>query len=115
MNIILIISYFAIINLIILSVYFASQKYDKKITFFIIYNLIGLAIGIYLNVLLYQKSFIGLYIFLPINFLTIYGSPPHFYFIVNRLLKNKIKEYNNLWHYIPTAISVVFFCWFYSQ
>ena len=115
MDIILIISYFAILNLIILSVYFAFQKYDKKITFFICYNFTTLAIGIYVFVLSYQKSFIGLSIIFPINILTIYGTPPHFYLIVNQLLNNNIGLKKNLGHYTLIVISVAFLCWFYSQ
>ena len=115
MNIILIISYFAILNLIILSVYFAFQKYEKRITFFICFNFFALAIGIFVNVLLYQKSLILLYIFFPINFLSLYGTPPHFYFIINSLLKNNIRLGKKYFHYSPIAIAFVFFCWYYLQ
>ena len=116
MNIILIISYFAILNLIILSVYFVFQKYDKKITFFICYNFFALAIGIYMNILLYQKSsFFELFVFFPIEYFSLYGTPPHFYFIVNRLLKNNISVVKNYWHYTPLVISFIFFSWFYMQ
>ena len=115
MNIILIISYFAILNLVLLSVFFVFQKYDKKITFFVCYNFIALAIGIYVNVLLYQKSVFALYFFLPINFLSLYATPPHFYFIINSLLKNNINLNKNYLHYTPIAISFIFLCWYYIQ
>ncbi len=117
MDLAVIIGYIAIFNLLLLCVFFSIQSHYKKIAFFICYNMIGLALIILGNSLIYQKGpELLLKILFPVVYLLSFGCSPHFYFIINRLLDDDYKPtYKNPFHYIPIVISASFFIWYYLQ
>lgn len=117
MDLAVIIGYIAIFNLLLLCVFFSIQTHYKKIAFYICYNMIGMALTILGNLLIYQKGpEILLKILFPLVYLMVYGCSPHFYFIINRLLDDEYKpNLKNPFHYIPIIISVSFFIWYYLQ
>lgn len=116
MDLAIITGYSAIFNLLMLSVFFSFQTYYKKIAFFVCYNMISLATTIFCNLLIYEQNAALLKILFPVIFLMIYGCPPHFYFIINRLIDDGYKSnIKNAVHYLPVIISISVISWLYFQ
>jgi len=76
-----------------------------------------MALTIFGNLLIYQKaSDLLLNIFFIVVYLMVYGCPPHFYFIISRILNEDYKPtLKNPLHYIPVIISASVLTWYFLQ
>jgi AraC-like DNA-binding protein len=113
----LFVSSFAIFNLVFLSIILLHKKPRTLNNKMISYLLIVAAEAIAFNLFIYKGWLVSYPFVLFINYIVIFPCPPVFLYLVNNLLGHERKPFSrkDLVHFIPSAISLVFFVWFYLQ
>lgn len=99
-----------------MSVYFLSKHsiIHNKLIFYILLSVIE---SIAFNLLIYTKKYDILWYVIPLNYIIIFGVPPHFLRIVNGLT-NQARPSNKMFvmlHFIPVIISICVLIWLYIQ